>query len=285
MLTLAVVNHKGGVGKTTAAAHLAAGGTRNGLKVLAVDMDPQANLSQTLTHEDIHLVKHNIVSILEKDYVDDNRPWIEAFEKDLWLLPSHIDLDQTAMELQAKPYCSPLLLRDRLSKLATADIDLCVIDCPPSLGLLTANALTAADFYIVPIESGSRYSLAGLAGLETLIRNLRPLNPKLELLGLVLMMHDGRRVECKRSIDAITRRFGHEKLFQAHISNVRAQFQDCEARHISVYARDHKAVSAIDFYRLTREVLMRMNLRSSIPQDPEIAETEEVVHAAETTTE
>jgi chromosome partitioning protein len=144
-----------------------------------------------------------------------------------------------------------------------------IIDCPPSLSMLTVNALVASNCCIVPIESGSKYSLDGYEDLEELIRDVRDVNPTLDILGVLITRHDGRKNVCKAMKSAIERRFQH-KVFQATIASA-AKIQEAESRKQSIFQCDRQSNPARDFMSLGREILKRLNLSVPALEEAEVA--------------
>ncbi|MEX0791454.1 MAG: ParA family protein [Actinomycetota bacterium] len=185
---LAVVNHKGGVGKTTTAVNLGAWLALEGHRVLVVDLDPQANATTGLG-VDPRRVSSNVYQILVN-----GAPIEDAIEptavRNLFCVPSTIDLAGAEIEL-VTAFSRELRLRKALATL-DGDFDFVLIDCPPSLGLLTVNALAGATEVIVPIQC-EYYALEGLGQLLKNVNLIQTnLNPALKLCGIVLTMYDGR---------------------------------------------------------------------------------------------
>lgn len=185
---IAVANQKGGVGKTTTNINLAACLAAKGRRVLTVDIDPQGNSTSGLG-VDKRKIRHSIYDVLVKglplrDVVVPTR------QKGLDIAPSNIDLAGAEIELVSM-VARETILQDALMKVAQ-DYDDIFIDCPPSLGLLTLNALTAAGRVLVPIQC-EYYALEGLTQLMNTVRLVRArLNPGLEVEGVVLTMYDAR---------------------------------------------------------------------------------------------
>ncbi|MEM7093523.1 MAG: AAA family ATPase [Actinomycetota bacterium] len=201
---LAVANQKGGVGKTTTTVNLAACFAEQGYRTLLVDLDPQANAStgvgldpRQLEHSIYHVMLHNV----EADSC------IEPTEvKNLFVLPSSLDLAGAEIELV------PAMSREHRLRLAIEsvidDYDYVLIDCPPSLGLLTVNALTAAHEVLVPIQC-EYYALEGLGQLMRNVELVKAnLNPTLDITHIVLVMFDPRTKLAGQVVDEVRGHFG-----------------------------------------------------------------------------
>lgn len=255
---ISVVNQKGGVGKTTTVVNLAAAVARLGYPVLVVDLDPQANASRTLGLMDPYEVKSTVATVM-LDKSDPVAPWYETIEENVQLLYGHVQLTKVERELLRISMTMPaLVLRKRLSHMALADDQLVLLDCPPSLSLLTVNALVASDYCIIPMESGSKYSLDGYEDLEELIRDARDVNPGLDVLGVLITKHDGRKNVCKAMKTAIEKRF-RDKVFITTIVSA-AKIQEAETLKKTVFQVDRQSTGARDFMELGREVLARLRL-------------------------
>ncbi len=188
---LAIANQKGGVGKTTTAINLAAGLVERGARVLLIDLDPQGNASTGLgidaasrerTTFDLLIDEMPITEVMQKSSIDE-----------LWICAANSDLSSADMELVANEKRS-FLLHDALREpdIEAMAFDYVLIDCPPSLSLLTVNALVAADAVLVPLQS-EFFALEGLSQLMLTIREVRQAaNPRLRIEGVVLTMHDAR---------------------------------------------------------------------------------------------
>jgi chromosome partitioning protein len=268
---ISVVNQKGGVGKTTTVVHLSAALARLGYPILVVDIDPQANASTTLGLMDPYEVKSTTATVMLDKDGGPIAPWYDTIEDHVQLLYGHVQLTKVERDLPRISITMPgLVLRKRLSHMALYDEHIILIDCPPSLSLLTVNALVASDSCIIPMESGSKYSLDGYEDLEELIRDVRDVNQKLDILGVLITRHDGRKNVCKAMKAAIERRFG-EKVFQTTISSA-AKIQEAEASKRSIFQHDRQSNGARDFMELGREILTRLNLRPASPSEWESGE-------------
>ena len=155
---ISVVNQKGGVGKTTTVVNLSAAIARLGYPVLVIDFDPQANASMTLGLQDPYEVRWTTASVM-LDKSSPTSPWYDTIEENVQLIYGHVQLTKVEREIQRISMTTPaFVLKKRLEKLALTDDHIVLIDSPPSLSLLTVNALVASNYCIVPMESGSRFA-------------------------------------------------------------------------------------------------------------------------------
>jgi len=256
---ISVVNQKGGVGKTTTVVHLSAAIARLGYPVIVIDLDPQANASTTLGLMDPYEIKSTIASIMFDDSKMGVCPWSDSIEDNVHLIYGHVQLTKVERDLPRISISSPaLVLRKRLAKMALEDNYIVLLDCPPSLSLLTVNALAASSHCLIPMESGSKYSLDGYEDLEELIRDVQDVNPTLDILGVLVTRHDGRKNVCKAMKSAIERHFG-DKVFETSIVSS-ARIQEAETNKCTIFQHDRKSTGARQFYELGREVLKRLAL-------------------------
>ncbi len=237
---IAVTNQKGGVAKTTTVINLADGLARAGKRVLVVDLDPQGNATSGLGINRRELDKSVYHLLFDAANAEDII--LETQFGELYVLPADIDLAGAELELVTLPDRERCLLSG-LQYVAPC-FDYVLIDCPPSLGLLTLNALTAADSIIIPVQA-EYYALEGLQQLfGTFMKVRQRLNPSLAILGVVLTMYDGRVNLAAQVVDQVKEHFG-SLVFEVVIPrNVRLSEAPSHGMPISYYDRRSKGAEA-----------------------------------------
>ena len=249
---MAMCNQKGGVGKTTTTINLGAALAEYGRKVLLVDFDPQGSLSVGLglnPHE-MDLSIYNL--LMQRDVTVDD-VIVPTGVPGMDLLPSNIDL--SAAEVQLVHEVAREQTLQRVLEPALKNYDVVLIDCQPSLGLLTVNALTASDGVIVPLEC-EYFALRGVALLATTIEKVRErLNPKLEIDGVLGTMFDGRTLHSREVMDRLVQAWG-DKVFHTVIRRT-VKFSDSTVAGEPITSYASSSTGAEHYRQLAKEVLAR----------------------------
>ncbi|WP_414477698.1 ParA family protein [Prescottella equi] len=248
---IAMCNQKGGVGKTTSTINLGASLAQYGRRVLLVDLDPQGALSAGLgvAHHDLELTVHNL--LVERTSIDDvlMRTRIDGLD----LLPSNIDL--SAAEIQLVTEVGREQTLGRVLHPVLDRYDYVLIDCQPSLGLLTVNALACADSVIIPMEC-EYFSLRGLALLNDTVDKVRDrLNPRLSLEGIVVTMFDARTLHAREVMSRVVEVFGD--LVYDTVINRTVRFPETSVAGEPIVTWAPKSAGAEAYRALAREVIHR----------------------------
>lgn len=249
---IAILNQKGGVGKTTTAINLATYLAKLGKKILIIDLDPQSNATSGLGVDKLKLEKTIFQVLMQAQALEEA---IIDIENNLKLIPSNADLAGAEIQLVAT-IGREFKLRDALTNLAKSQ-DVILIDCPPSLGLLTVNALVAATDIIIPVQA-EYYAMEGLSQLLQIVQRVQQgLNPNLQMLGLVITMYDSRTVLSEQVRTEVEKAFG-TLLFKTVIPrNVRLAEAPSHGKSIVNYDKWSKGARA--YKNLAKEVNKRVS--------------------------
>jgi chromosome partitioning protein len=245
---IAVANQKGGVGKTTTSVNLAACLGSLGKKVLLIDVDPQGNATSGVAVDKRKLTK-STYNILVDGLKAEECLFSTQFAN-LHILPSSLDLAAAELEIVEKPH------REAILKNAVLPIkynyDYIIIDCPPSLGLITANAMTLADTILVPIQC-EYYALEGLSQLMSTVRRVkRQYNPSLELEGVLLTMYDGRLNLTQQVVEEV-KKFFPRKVFKTVIPRG-VRLSEAPSFGMPVIYYDKSCKGSIAYTELAKEI-------------------------------
>jgi chromosome partitioning protein len=255
MPTISIAIQKGGSGKTTTAISIAAAWQQMGHRVLLVDVDPQANCTQAFGFSDEE--ERNVYELLKVEATGkpvNTEGYLKTIKPKMDLMPSALSLANAEIELVGVYGRERLLqgILDPLSKI----YDFIIIDCPPSMGILTVNALTASDYILMPLQA----EFLPLKGVQSFYGHLekviQKVNPKLQVIGFVLTQYDNRKNISRHILDELNRLYPNKVLstsIRRSVSLVEAQQQG-----IDIFAYDKTAHGAMDYMALSAEVLERI---------------------------
>lgn len=247
MTTISILNHKGGTGKTTSAINLGAGLARKGKKVLLVDVDPQANLTEGLGIRDAELTIYDSIR-------DSKKLPIVRVADNLDLVPSSIDLLGAELEIVSKIGREKII--SKLLKPSRDQYDFIILDCPPALGLLTVNAIVASDTILLPLEA-EYFAYKGIDRLMGVIEQVKEhFNEKLTIGGVFITKCNNQRMLTQTIVNSITEHF-NEKVFDTKIRiNVSLSEAQLQGQSIFEYAPDSNG--AKDYEMLVDELINKL---------------------------
>lgn len=251
-MIITVANQKGGVGKTTTTINLAAALANKGFRTLLIDLDPQAN--STMSYVDVRSLSKSMYDVLVSEELELNDVIVQTPVPNLMVAPSRISLAKLESKLIGD-LDGPFRLKDRMKDAAT-EYDYIFIDTPPTLGMITVNALVASSHVLVPIQS-SYFALEGTDDLLETIEKIkaRP-NPNLQLLGVVITMHDKRTTLARDIQEQIGQVFG-DRLFNTMITKS-IRLEESPAYKESIFTFAPRSSGAMEYYSLSEELLARV---------------------------
>jgi chromosome partitioning protein len=265
---ICITNQKGGVGKTTTSINLAAALGHLGKRVLLIDMDPQGNSSSGFGLKRHEYQDKTIYQVLIGECRLDEII-LPTQEGGVWVAPATPDLVGAEIDLVDAPD-REYRLKDAVSSLPDGRFDFVLIDCPPSLGLLTVNSLVAAGSFLVPLQC-EYYALEGLSQLLTTAGLVKKsLNPDLHILGIILTMFDTRNNLSHQVSEEIRQHFA-EKVFNSVIPRS-IRLSEAPSHGKSIISYDPKGIGALRYLELAREVLQRSKVMESTRSDSSVGE-------------
>ncbi|MBL7924021.1 MAG: ParA family protein [Bacteroidia bacterium] len=263
---IAIANQKGGVGKTTTAINLAASLAVLEYKTLLVDADPQANATSGVGF-DPRTVKTSIYECIIND-VSPKDIILETKTPHLYLLPSHIDLVGAEIEMIQMPNREKMM--KQVLESVSGEFDFIIIDCSPSLGLITINALTGADSVIIPVQC-EYFALEGLGKLLNTIKIVQSrLNPELAIEGILLTMYDMRLRLSNQVVEEVKTHF-QDMVFDTIIQR-NTKLGEAPSFGESIIMHDAASKGAINYLNLAREILQKNNMTGMSAEDKVLTE-------------
>ncbi|MEE2701655.1 MAG: ParA family protein [Thermodesulfobacteriota bacterium] len=253
--TIAVVNQKGGVGKTTTVINLAAGLSLLGKKVLIIDLDPQGNSTSGLGIDKSSLNQSTYEVLINNGKIDESLKKVEIRDnKKIYICPSNAELSGADIELYDLEE-REWILNKAVHNSNLDNFDYILIDCPPSLSLLTINAFAASDSLLVPVQC-EFYAMEGLAQLKkTIDLIIERINPSLEIEGLLLTMFDSRNNICKTVVSEVRNFFKEQVLTTLIPKNVK--LAECPSFGQCIFDYDKDCIGAVSYLQLAKELISK----------------------------
>jgi len=257
MKVISIANFKGGVGKTTTAINLASGMVLQKQKVLLIDIDPQANLTQSLGLTDE--IETSIYTVLRKEAFGEKTQILDArlYVQRLDLIPAALELASAELEL-ASVYGREQILTQLLRRVKNYDYVL--IDCPPSMGMLTINAMVASHYVLIPLQA----EFLPLKGVRSFLKHfevIKKLNKHLELLGFILTKYDNRKTMNRQVRAQLEQEFSQGQVFCTRIRTNIALAKAQEAG-TDIFTFDARSHGAEDYVALTKEFLTKIKSKN-----------------------
>lgn len=253
---ISIASHKGGVSKTTSTINLASALVREDKKVLVIDLDPQANASLVISKDNPMLIRNSMAEVMLGDANIKDCIQTATTIPGVHLAPACIRLMSVEDKLRQRSFNLADILVKRIAPIRES-YDFILIDCPPSLSLLPANALVASDYYIIPLSSGSEFSLVGMDDLQEFMVRLTDNNPKLTLAGVLLVNHDARKTVCQSTLALVQEKYPN--VFETTISNS-TKIDQAHMAHKSIIQFDRSSRVAKEFVSLAQEIIQKIKL-------------------------
>ncbi len=251
---ISVCNQKGGVGKTTTVVNLAAALAKLKQTVLVLDIDPQANASDTLGKVSPYESKFTMYDVLSNRAKIVSTSMQDTRDEHIKLVPGHIKLSGIERELSGSVR-AVIALRKKIDRHALENFDFVLIDCPPNLGLLTVNALVASHSYIIPVEASSYYALQGIELLQNTISDVKEnINEELNLAGILITRYDSRTSICGAMAEEIRSFFGEDNVFKT-IINRNTTMEQAILNRKTIFEFESRSPGARDHLALAKELL------------------------------
>lgn len=261
---ITIANQKGGVGKTTTAINLGAGFAVLEHKTLLIDADPQANTTSGIGFDPKEIKSSIYECIIEE--ADVNRIILNTDTPNLDLIPAHIDLVGAEIEMINLPNREKMM--KKVTELLRDQYQFIIIDCGPSLGLITVNALTAADSVIIPVQC-EYFALEGLGKLLNTIKIVQSrLNPSLDIEGILLTMYDSRLRLSNQVVEEVKTHF--QQMVFSTIINRNIRLSEAPSFGQSIMMHDLNSSGAINYLNLAREILQKNELTKFNNADKQI---------------
>lgn len=260
---ITICNQKGGVAKTATTVNLSAALSNMGKRILVLDVDPQANASSTLSPTSPYESKFTMCDVFLTSTKLLATSYHPTKVKNIDIVVGHIKLAGIEKELRNR-YKPAEVLKLKIDEETKNTFDFIIIDTPPALSLLTVNALSSSDYYIIPIQSDSYYALEGIEQLQKTVTEVKEeLNPDLTLLGVLITLFDKRTKLCTEMSTEIRHAFGKDNVFKTLIHSNTLMARSALNKE-TIYMTDGRAPTAQDYTALAEEIMAKLDTKQAI---------------------